>query len=83
MQLLEVRTLHFIPVLFSSSTFTLIVLGYSIGLRVALIEQDDFSAGTSSRSTKLLHGGGKEQFYFYIFFYGAVLANFILFYFLS
>eukprot|EP01147_Barroeca_monosierra_P001318 gene1318-5_t len=29
----------------------------SRGLRVALIEQDDFSAGTSSRSTKLLHGG--------------------------
>ena len=27
------------------------------GLRVALIEKDDFSAGTSSRSSKLIHGG--------------------------
>eukprot|EP00249_Psilotum_nudum_P023306 c28824_g3_i1 orf=418-2373(-) len=27
------------------------------GLRVALVERDDFAAGTSSRSTKLVHGG--------------------------
>ena len=27
------------------------------GLRVALVEAEDFSTGTSSRSTKLLHGG--------------------------
>lgn len=27
------------------------------GLRTALLERDDFAAGTSSRSTKLLHGG--------------------------
>ncbi|NBQ32323.1 MAG: glycerol-3-phosphate dehydrogenase/oxidase [Proteobacteria bacterium] len=27
------------------------------GLRVALVEQGDFAGGTSSRSTKLLHGG--------------------------
>ena len=27
------------------------------GLRVALIDADDFGAGTSSRSTKLVHGG--------------------------
>jgi glycerol-3-phosphate dehydrogenase len=27
------------------------------GLSVALVERDDFAAGTSSRSTKLLHGG--------------------------
>jgi glycerol-3-phosphate dehydrogenase len=27
------------------------------GMRVALIEQQDFAAGTSSRSTKLIHGG--------------------------
>ncbi|XP_047342659.1 glycerol-3-phosphate dehydrogenase SDP6, mitochondrial isoform X2 [Impatiens glandulifera] len=27
------------------------------GLRVGLVERDDFSSGTSSRSTKLLHGG--------------------------
>ena len=29
----------------------------SRGYRVALFEQNDFSAGTSSRSTKLIHGG--------------------------
>lgn len=27
------------------------------GLKTALIEGDDFSSGTSSRSTKLIHGG--------------------------
>lgn len=27
------------------------------GLKVALVERDDFSCGTSSRSTKLIHGG--------------------------
>lgn len=27
------------------------------GLRVAMVERDDFSAGTSSKSTKLVHGG--------------------------
>ena len=31
--------------------------GASRGLKVALIERSDFSSGTSSRSTKLLHGG--------------------------
>lgn len=29
----------------------------SRGLKTALVEQDDFSSGTSSRSTKLIHGG--------------------------
>lgn len=29
----------------------------SRGLRVALVEKQDFAAGTSSRSTKLIHGG--------------------------
>ena len=29
----------------------------STGLSVALVERDDFSSGTSSRSTKLIHGG--------------------------
>jgi glycerol-3-phosphate dehydrogenase len=28
-----------------------------LGLKVALIELDDFGSGTSSRSTKLIHGG--------------------------
>ncbi|KAK4489656.1 hypothetical protein RD792_005468 [Penstemon davidsonii] len=27
------------------------------GLRIGLVERDDFSSGTSSRSTKLIHGG--------------------------
>lgn len=27
------------------------------GLMVALVERDDFASGTSSRSTKLIHGG--------------------------
>ena len=27
------------------------------GLKTALVEADDFSSGTSSRSTKLIHGG--------------------------
>src|SRR5713226_2920650 len=29
----------------------------SRGLRVALVEKSDFASGTSSRSTKLIHGG--------------------------
>ena len=29
----------------------------SRGLRVALVERDDFAEGTSSRSSKLVHGG--------------------------
>ena len=29
----------------------------SRGIKVALIEKSDFSSGTSSRSTKLIHGG--------------------------
>jgi glycerol-3-phosphate dehydrogenase len=50
-------------------TFDLLVIGGGItgagialdaasrGLKVALIEKDDFAYGTSSRSTKLIHGG--------------------------
>ena len=50
-------------------TFDLLVIGGGVvgtgiavdaatrGLRVALVERDDFASGTSSRSTKLLHGG--------------------------
>ena len=36
------------------------------GLKVALVESDDFAAGTSSRSSKLIHGGLRylEQFDF-------------------
>lgn len=53
----------------ASGTFDLLVIGGGItgagvareaslrGLRVALVEQNDFAFGTSSRSTKLIHGG--------------------------
>ncbi|NOV02583.1 glycerol-3-phosphate dehydrogenase/oxidase [Paenibacillus planticolens] len=53
----------------SEQTFDLIVIGGGItgagialdaqsrGLRTALIDMQDFAAGTSSRSTKLVHGG--------------------------
>jgi glycerol-3-phosphate dehydrogenase len=53
----------------ATGTFDLLVIGGGItgagialdaasrGLRVALIEKDDFASGTSSRSTKLIHGG--------------------------
>lgn len=52
-----------------SGTFDLLVVGggsvgagiavhaAARGLRVALVERDDFGSGTSSRSTKLVHGG--------------------------
>lgn len=53
----------------ASESFDLLVVGGGIvgsgvardaalrGLRVALVDQQDFAAGTSSRSTRLLHGG--------------------------
>lgn len=53
----------------TDATFDLLVVGGGIvgagtaldaaarGMRVALVEQSDFAAGTSGRSTKLLHGG--------------------------
>ena len=31
--------------------------GARLGLRVLLVEQNDFASGTSSRSSKLVHGG--------------------------
>jgi len=52
-----------------SQTFDLLVIGGGItgcgialdaalrGMKVALIEKSDFASGTSSRSTKLIHGG--------------------------
>src|SRR6516165_6159831 len=54
---------------FSQQTFDLAVIGGGIqgaatareavlrGLKVALVEARDFASGTSSRSTKLIHGG--------------------------
>jgi glycerol-3-phosphate dehydrogenase len=53
----------------ASSAFDLVIIGGGItgagvareatlaGLRVALIERDDFASGTSSRSSRLVHGG--------------------------
>jgi glycerol-3-phosphate dehydrogenase len=53
----------------AGGTFDLVVVGGGItgvgvaldaahrGLRVALIERDDFASGTSSKSSKLVHGG--------------------------
>ena len=34
-----------------------LIFCFFLGLSTALVERDDFSAGTSSRSTKLIHGG--------------------------
>lgn len=54
---------------FGRETFDVLIVGGGItgaglaldavarGLRVALVEKRDFAAGTSSRSTKLIHGG--------------------------
>lgn len=43
------------------------------GLRVGLVERDDFSSGTSSRSTKLIHGG---LFFVDFFYLGRKFVNF-------
>lgn len=59
---------HFVEQL-TSQQFDLLVIGGGItgcgialdaalrGMKVALIEKNDFASGTSSRSTKLIHGG--------------------------
>src|SRR5687768_17823445 len=63
-------------------TFDVLVIGGGIngaaiardaalrGLRVALVERDDFAAGTSSRSSRLIHGGLRylEHGYFHLVF---------------
>jgi len=53
----------------ADSTFDLLVIGGGVtgaatardaalrGMRVALVEKDDFGSGTSSRSSRLIHGG--------------------------
>lgn len=63
---------------FKTKEFDLIIVGGGVvgagvaqdaasrGLSVALVEKDDFASGTSSRTTKLIHGGLRylEQFQF-------------------
>ncbi|KAH0621397.1 hypothetical protein JD844_022663 [Phrynosoma platyrhinos] len=60
---------HQLQALRQTSEFDILVIGggatgsgcaldaVSRGLKTALVERDDFSSGTSSRSTKLIHGG--------------------------
>ncbi|SHI40960.1 glycerol-3-phosphate dehydrogenase/oxidase [Pseudozobellia thermophila] len=64
----------------SSDSFDLVVIGGGItgggialdaasrGLKVALVEKGDFASGTSSKSTKLIHGGLRylKQFDFWL-----------------
>jgi glycerol-3-phosphate dehydrogenase len=57
----------------SNAPFDVLVIGGGItgagialdasarGLKVALVEMQDFAGGTSSRSTKLIHGGLRWQ----------------------
>ncbi|MDF1537068.1 MAG: FAD-dependent oxidoreductase, partial [bacterium] len=63
------RREEILPRLKTGQAFDMVVIGggatgcgvaldaASRGLKVALVEKNDFSEGTSSRSTKLLHGG--------------------------
>ncbi|WP_394748306.1 glycerol-3-phosphate dehydrogenase/oxidase [Spongiimicrobium salis] len=64
----------------TSETFDLVVIGGGItgggialdaasrGMKVALLEKNDFASGTSSKSTKLIHGGLRylKQFDFWL-----------------
>lgn len=43
--------------LLQTESSNLLAIQSIAGLSVALVERDDFSSGTSSRSTKLIHGG--------------------------
>lgn len=47
------------------------------GLRVGLVEREDFSSGTSSRSTKLIHGG--QHFILRIYYVSTVYVNVLYF----
>ncbi len=64
----------------TSTTFDMVIIGGGItgagialdaasrGLKVALLEKNDFASGTSSKSTKLIHGGLRylKQFDFWL-----------------
>lgn len=55
----DLRTTDFdVVVIGGGSTGSMIALDAALrGYKVALVERYDFSSGTSSRSTNLLHGG--------------------------
>src|SRR5690606_37707489 len=77
---------------FRSETFDLLIIGGGItgvavardavsrGLKVALVEQKDFAYGTSSRSSKLIHGGLRylENFEFRLVFEALEERSFLL-----
>lgn len=66
---LDARRRHHLKQALSERTHDLLIIGGGVtgagialeaaarGLRVALVEKGDFASGTSSRSTKLIHGG--------------------------
>jgi glycerol-3-phosphate dehydrogenase len=69
MQFSALQRAEYLNLLSAKDTFDLLIIGGGItgagialdaasrGMSVALIEMQDFAAGTSSRSTKLVHGG--------------------------
>ena len=50
------------------------------GMSVALVEKNDFASGTSSKSTKLIHGGLRyvKQFDFWLVKDGKFSENFVM-----
>lgn len=66
---MSTKRADFVSRLSSSLVFDLVIIGGGVtgagialdatlrGLNVCLVEKDDFASGTSSRSTKLIHGG--------------------------
>jgi hypothetical protein len=55
----KLRTVHYdVLVIGGGATGSGVALDATTrGLKTAMVEQDDFASGTSSRSTKLIHGG--------------------------
>ena len=77
---------------FQEEKFDLLIIGGGItgaatardavsrGLKVALVERNDFASGTSSRSSKLIHGGLRylENFEFHLVFEALAERSFLL-----